>query len=268
YNIDEGKKLSAEGMRAALHTKENVTNKTDAINSSNNSSNTQYPSVKAVYDLAVHQAGAQTITGVKTFGAAGAAAEPKLGAAKTTDAANDGTKFATEAQVYKAVQGVDILPSGTILAMATSSWVNASATFKSKWRVCDGSGGTPNLIGRFLRGGIASDNATGGADNQNITLTKDNLPAHNHTMQNAGNHSHSVSMKISGSDKNEYFSGWGTNGSWSDQQNVTGVRWYAPFSASTDGNHVHPIDNAGDGKPFTVDTVPAYYAVIYVMKVA
>ncbi|MDR1452462.1 MAG: hypothetical protein LBJ25_00595 [Candidatus Margulisbacteria bacterium] len=51
YNIDEGKKLSAEGMRAALHTKEKVANKIDVINSGNNSSSAQYPSVKAVYTL-------------------------------------------------------------------------------------------------------------------------------------------------------------------------------------------------------------------------
>ncbi|MDR1453527.1 MAG: hypothetical protein LBJ25_06105, partial [Candidatus Margulisbacteria bacterium] len=129
YNIDEGKKLSAEGMRAALHTKEKVANKTDVINSSNNSSNAQYPSVKAVYTLdggAVHKAGAETITGVKTFGAADTVAEPKLGAAKTTDAANDGTKFATEAQVYAVKSAIgskqDGLPVGTILLFDGAGW--------------------------------------------------------------------------------------------------------------------------------------------------
>jgi hypothetical protein len=49
YNISEGKPLSAEGVRNALHTKENVANKTDAIDNSNSSSSAQYPSVKAVY---------------------------------------------------------------------------------------------------------------------------------------------------------------------------------------------------------------------------
>jgi hypothetical protein len=46
YSIAEGKKLSAAGMREALHTKENVANKQDTLSSSS----TEYPSSKAVYD--------------------------------------------------------------------------------------------------------------------------------------------------------------------------------------------------------------------------
>ena len=50
--------------------------------------------VKADDDKVVHKAGAETITGVKTF-----TVEPVL-PSKTTAATNDGTKPATEAQVY------------------------------------------------------------------------------------------------------------------------------------------------------------------------
>ena len=46
----------------------------------------------------------QTITAKKTFNV-----EPELGTAKTTDATNDGTKFATEAQVYKKLDSLTIL---------------------------------------------------------------------------------------------------------------------------------------------------------------
>jgi hypothetical protein len=49
YNIEVGKHLSAEGVRNALHTKENVENKTDTMDTTNSSSSAQYPSVKAVY---------------------------------------------------------------------------------------------------------------------------------------------------------------------------------------------------------------------------
>ncbi|GBR73548.1 hypothetical protein NO1_0906 [Candidatus Termititenax aidoneus] len=46
YNIDTGKPLSAAGVRNALHTKENVANKTVTVDSS--STDAQYPSAKAV----------------------------------------------------------------------------------------------------------------------------------------------------------------------------------------------------------------------------
>ncbi|MDR1322824.1 MAG: hypothetical protein LBK68_00120, partial [Candidatus Margulisbacteria bacterium] len=188
YNIDIGKSLSAEGMRNALHTKEKVTNKTDAIDSSNSSSDTQYPSVKAVSDSlnakdngALHKAGAETITGVKTFGTVDAAAEPLLGVAKTTDATDSGTKFATEAQVYKKQDKVTVVqqsaldsgitaskvsaydsyftnlsffPKGTILTFSRAAWDAKDSTFRAVWAVCDGASGsgTPNLVGKFLRG--------------------------------------------------------------------------------------------------------------------
>ncbi|MDR1114214.1 MAG: hypothetical protein LBL50_03895, partial [Candidatus Margulisbacteria bacterium] len=104
YFIKKGEQLSAAGMTAALNTKENVANKKDTVNNDS----TEYPSSKAVYDSlnekdnsALHKAGTETITGIKTFGTTDAAAEPLLGMAKTADATNDGTKFASEAQAYK-----------------------------------------------------------------------------------------------------------------------------------------------------------------------
>ncbi|MDR1453498.1 MAG: hypothetical protein LBJ25_05950 [Candidatus Margulisbacteria bacterium] len=276
YNIDEGKKLSAEGMRAALHTKENVVNKKDTLSSSS----TEYPSAKAVYDSlnekdsgAVHKAGNETITGVKTFGAADLAAEPKLGVAKITDAANDGTKFATEAQVYKAAQAADILPKGTILAMNASSWINAGAAFQSKWHVCDGTGGTPNLTGRFLRGGTASDNPIGGADSQSFGIGTNNLPAHNHTFsgvtatgrlpcygslhyRDQGAYGRAPSGVFrEGSVKNGYVVGFNK---WFDEPGLE-------FSMTPQGS----VTGGGSATPsqITIGTVPNYYTVIYIMKV-
>jgi hypothetical protein len=96
-------------MNAALNTKEKVANKVAAIDSS--STDEQYPSAKAVHGViqaistalaakandsnTVHQSEAETITGIKTF-----SNEPKFGSPKITDVANDGAKFASEAQVY------------------------------------------------------------------------------------------------------------------------------------------------------------------------
>jgi hypothetical protein len=272
YNIESGKPLSAEGVRNALHTKENVANKVTSVPGLTSvSTDDQYPSAKVVYDFiqtnnaalaakaddnnTVHKSGIETVTGVKTFGKTGEAAEPLLGVTKITDATNDGTKFATEAQVYKAVQGVDILPVGTILAMSTSSWTNADAAFRSKWQVCDGTGGTPDLRGRFLRGGTSSDAATGGADSQSFSIGTTNLPDHTHTVNDSG---HSHGFKMVGVNQKE---GAGTqcidgtgDGRWPSTTVKTGI-------SVTGGGKTIPDD-------ISIDIVPSYYTVIYIIKVA
>ncbi|MDR1113960.1 MAG: hypothetical protein LBL50_02595 [Candidatus Margulisbacteria bacterium] len=284
YNIDTGKNLLAEGMRNALHTKENVTNKTDTIDSSNSSSDTQYPSVKAVYDSlneidnsAVHKTRTETITGIKTFGTTDAAAEPLLGMAKTTDAINSGTKFATEAQVYNLAQilATALLPVGMILAMSVSSWTNASAAFKSKWQVCDGTGGTPDLRGRFLRGGTVSDPLIGDGK---MTLTIEHLPSHTHGgSTTGGSHGHNFLYRdrVNGYKSTTsagYLAGLEEGGG-HDEKTYLNAVWDSPnrtatSSVQTSSSHVHSvsIDYSGSGQAF--DVIPAFYTVIYIMKVA
>ncbi|MDR1453266.1 MAG: hypothetical protein LBJ25_04765 [Candidatus Margulisbacteria bacterium] len=278
YFIKKGEQLSAAGMTAALNTREKVANKVTGLSGA--STDDEYPSAKAVHDAlngsgndVVHKSENETITGVKTFGAT---AEPKLGAAKITDAANDGTKFATEAQVYKAVQGMDILPRGTILAMAVASWLNADAAFQSKWRVCDGSGGTPNLTGRFLRGGTASDPLTG--DGKKI-LSINEIPSHSHR------HTHdthtgrvrfydaiispptnvnppdSPAHDVSGVFGSEY-SSYMMNSSGKGVASITNCHPILTLNAG------HSYDQTATGGGQAFDVVPAFYTVIYIMKIS
>ncbi|MDR1113471.1 MAG: hypothetical protein LBL50_00045 [Candidatus Margulisbacteria bacterium] len=214
YFIKKGEQLSAAGMTAALNTKEKVANKKDTINNDS----TEYPSSKAVYDGlnakdsgALHKAGTETITGVKTFGTTTAAAEPLLGVAKTDAVTNTGTKFATEAQVYAVSDAkqdkmtttqqsalnsgitaskvstyddyfanLSFFPTGTILTFSAAAWDAKDSAFKNMWKVCDGAPGsdTPNLVGKFLCGAAYPAGGTGGADS--VTLKTENLPAHDH----------------------------------------------------------------------------------------
>jgi hypothetical protein len=272
YNIDIGKPLSAAGMREALHTKEKVENKITAIDSS--STDEQYPSAKAVYasldgtnNNLVHKTENEAITGTKTFSGITNFAEPKFSVAKTTDAANDGTKIASEAQVYKvkeAVQSIDILPVGTILAMSASYWANASAAFKSKWHVCDGNGGTPKLNnGVFLRGGTVSDPPAGGGT---ATLTEANLPSHTHSVSGeatstGSNHTHKYDTKTS-------TLVYGTR----DNSNYCWVGTTEKLTDSSGGTHAHAVSGTAKAnashKATPFDIVPSYYTVIYIMKVA
>ncbi|MDR1452710.1 MAG: hypothetical protein LBJ25_01865 [Candidatus Margulisbacteria bacterium] len=269
YFISKGEQLSAAGMTAALNTREKVANKKDTVVNSS----TEYPSAKAVYDLngtVVHKAGAETITGIKTFGTADSAAEPKLGAAKITDAANDGTKFATEAQVYNILQSVDILPIGLILAIAASSWINVSAAFKSKWRVCDGSGGTPNLTGRFLRGGTVSDALIGGADSQVVALETKHMPKHSHAFSGEEARGSYNFVKKDVYEVTGVFSlGIDSGVNYQNVNNLSGA--VLNFSMTPKGSISETGGGqaaSGYGEAFNVPTVPSYYTVIYIMKVA
>jgi hypothetical protein len=178
------------------------------------------------------------------------------------------------------------LPAGTILAMSVNSWVNAGAAFQSKWRVCDGTGGTPNLSGRFLRGGTSNDAATGGANS--VILSKENLPAHNHGSNtgNAGKHRHNLTvvgwyndLGVSGYQyqnsvtlEGKYIGGYRSNDM--DSANTAFAIYMSCGQSKRIGtenisevaDHTHSITSEGSGNSFSI--LPSYYTVIYIMKVA
>ncbi|GBR74871.1 hypothetical protein NO1_1968, partial [Candidatus Termititenax aidoneus] len=149
-----------------------------------------------------------------------------------------------------------LLPAGTILAMSTSGWAGADTAFKNKWKVCDGTGGMPDLRGRFLRGGTSTDAATGGADSVTVGVP---VPQHSHSITDPG-HTHKLKYDYNRTGEN------GEN-SW----------FYRSTAEKTDGTDVLTKDKTGITKTddegtanasITVDIMPSYYTVIYIMKVA
>jgi hypothetical protein len=148
------------------------------------------------------------------------------------------------------------------------------------WAVCDGASGsgTPNLVGKFLRGADYPAGETGGADS--VTLTENHIPAHTHgygtlsatqgtTAATGGNHNHGFSINSIYND-----AGW-TSSSGYLNPDVTNLSAITPknFTTSNDGGHTHSITgNTGSyGKASAaitaVPTVPSYYTVIYIIKV-
>lgn len=131
------------------------------------------------------------------------------------------------------------MPQGGIIM-----WSGAVSAIPSGWALCDGNNGTPDLTGRFIvgAGGSYSSGDTGGANS--VTLSKAQMPAHNHgaSTGNAGSHSHSASTGNAG---NHRHSG----------------------STNTTGNHSHksPIEfrydpgNAGGGAGNTLRDVNGGY---------
>lgn len=169
--------------------------------------------------------------------------------------------------------GLDLLPVGTIVMWNGS--VNAAGnplmgvTPNTNWKICDGTGGTPDLRERFVVG-AGGDNATvsGGGYTLGNTggevthaLTTAELPSHNHTgTTNAGGaHTHDVGSIPNGGEgyvgayngSNEVFK-WGQTGS---------------VTSTSNGSHTHTFSTGNTGSGTAHENRPPYYALIYIMKI-
>ena len=197
----------------------------------------------------------------------------------TTQVVSDSsTKIATTNFVHS------VLPYGSIIM-----WHGDSSNIPSGWHLCDGGSGTPNLTDRFIIGAGDSygANTTGGASTASITL----VPAggHDHggyaadhtlTEWEMPNHGHLVD-DVRWSEVGGVYSyndpmlgpistGPGT-GSDEGSDGDNGVFFLTHGTYKTGGgnphrhtissvaNHTHLID--------TVNFVPPYYALCYIMKI-
>ena len=123
-------------------------------------------------------------------------------------------------------------------------WSGAANAIPSGWVICDGNNSTPDLRNRFIVGAGDSYNvnATGGATTDTVTISD----------------SDTVNISISGS---------GTTGG----ENLSmGNR---VSSGNLNKNHTHDFSFSGSGSDTvnisgsdTVNTVPPYYALCYIMK--
>jgi hypothetical protein len=114
-----------------------------------------------------------------------------------------------------------------------------------KLRMITGLTNVPNGGGLFLR----SQEFSGGADNDPgrnsssaiAMLQTDDFRSHNHTMQTAGSHTHTITLGWDGDDQGNGSASdeWTQNGSRNEDITTNGG------SISTEGAHTHTIDNNG-----------------------
>lgn len=173
-----------------------------------------------------------------------------------------------------------IVPIGGIIL-----WSGAANNVPENWALCNGSNGTPNLEDKFVvgAGNTYAVGATGGATT--ATLTTANLPPHNHAVTDTG-HSHGVTQTPHGHGVNDpghahsYVVNGGSGSSSGYQLNnsapvgqttgtsATGVTiqaQYANVSINAAPTGI-TTQNTGSGTAFS--TLPPYYALCYIMRVA
>ncbi len=136
---------------------------------------------------------------------------------------------ATPSEAFK------LLPIG-IIAM----WSGAIETIPEGWALCDGNNGTPDLRDRFIVGAGSTYPAgdTGGSATYAVS-------AHSHTY----------------SGKTQTEEATGTGGS-----NITGI---VRDGVKTKFRHTHKYSGTTEtAGAATIDTIPPYYALAYIMRVA
>ena len=168
--------------------------------------------------------------------------------------------------------GLDLVPTGTIViwngSVDASGYPLMGITPNTNWKICDGTGGTPDLRERFVVGSggnnpsVAGTGYTSGNTGGEVThsLTVAELPSHNHTGTTTSNgaHTHDVSSIPNG--------GEGYVGAFNSSNEVYKWANTGTVTSTSDGAHTHTLTVNNNGSGTAHENRPPYYALIYIMK--
>jgi hypothetical protein len=142
-----------------------------------------------------------------------------------------------------------LLEGGNALMPAGSIVVWYGSAVPGGWALCDGTNGTPDLRNRFIYGaGGPGTGGAGGSATSTFTLSAQNIPAHTHTYTN--NYAQDCrNVRASG-----------TGGCW--MSGPPGTNY-----PQTDGGNFSASNNGkAAGAPVTINIIPPYYTLAYIMK--
>ena len=121
------------------------------------------------------------------------------------------------------------VPAGII-----SMWSGLAASIPTGWNLCDGTLGTPNLVGRFIKGASTAGGTGGSTSTGAHTLSIAEMPSHTHPYQ--------VVANVTGAGYP-----YGTN------DGSVAPTTYSTNATGGGGAHSHTID-------------PLYFELCYIMK--
>jgi len=137
------------------------------------------------------------------------------------------------------------LPKGSI-----EIWTQNLTLIPNGWAICDGTGGTPNLLSKFVRGvasAVTDPGVTGGLDT--VTLTSSQIAAHNHTAVSYS-HTHTIPAGTGDSSGGARYTNTGDQ---DDSQNTGSRDPPNQNLIATGGNGVH-------------ENKPPFYEIAYIIK--
>lgn len=186
------------------------------------------------------------------------------------------------------------VPMGAIMM-----WSGTIDKIPAGWSLCDGNNGTPDLQGRFIvgatKGVVMFDSIgynypvgdTGGKNKVKLTGGESGVPAHTHTTDSQGGHSHNITYYNNGDGSNdtENTNQWAVDnkenaypvsGGGSGTK-VNAVRINASYGSTWIGNdyiqikesgaHTHTMNNnTAQNAAYAHENRPVYYALAYIMK--
>jgi microcystin-dependent protein len=139
-------------------------------------------------------------------------------------------------------------PVGIIIIWDTTI---SGSVIPTGWHICDGTSGTPDLRGFFVRG-ASSDSDVG---------TNAGVSSHTHTspsLASAGGHIHNLSGST-GNNSNSVTNSTGTSGT----VGATGTHSHSwGGSTNSAGEHTHTV---GDSQ--SASAIPPYYKAYYIMAI-
>lgn len=146
-------------------------------------------------------------------------------------------------------------------------WTGTLVSIPANWALCDGNGGRPNLLAKFIRGTSGDAGGTGGSDTAH-GHTSSAVGDHSHTLNTITNHDHSsCSTSIPSTHTHSAFQ---TVLSGSSNIAAASVGSHSDHaygsSTGTDATHGHTLGSSG-GHSHTYDSsteLPPYYQVAYI----
>ena len=252
FNFEEGKIQTLDGLLTFL--KKGIKISPESLDLIvENEVNTKIGPLK---DYKVKNAGEEeAVTGQGVYSEQGVFKKAAYSSDYTLEDEDNSSKFASTEWTNKIIN--NILPIGSIIMFN-----GAASNIPEGWHICDGTEGTPNLIGSFIKA-AATSGETGGKTQ--IQLTMDNIPNHTHsvltstlTTSSSGAHTHTYTAPVKGSSN---------NASDKDIMETSSTQ-----DTSSAGEHTHTVNvsqiqlsSVGSGTP--LDWEPKYYSLIYIMKI-
>jgi microcystin-dependent protein len=132
-------------------------------------------------------------------------------------------------------------------------WSGAASAIPSGWNLCDGSNGTPNLVGKFIKGGSTAGATGGSTSTGEHTLTTAQMPSHSH--YTLGGQTRPESGTV-GTSKPAARAG---------TQSGSSYQSYVLRPATIDAN-VGPTNSQGGSSSHSHTVDPVHYTLCYIIK--